>query len=108
MSNVTIEWAPFRLRDSVDEARLLRASDALQSGFLAEQPGFIRRELLKGPNGHWVDLVYWESAEAAAQAMKNAGDSPVCFEYFQLMVGGDHADPGADVLHFEQKESYGA
>lgn len=107
MANVTIEWAPFRLIDSADEASLLRASDALQSGFLAKQPGFIRRELLKGKDGQWVDLVYWESPEAAARAVQEAANSPVCFEYFRLMGGADHADPGNGVLHFEKRKTYG-
>ena len=107
MANVTIEWAPFRLVDSADEARLVRASDALQAGFLSRQPGFLRRELLKGQDGQWVDLVYWESEEAAARAMQEAASSPACFEYFQLMVSADHADPGAGVLHFEKKKTYG-
>src|SRR5918997_2398355 len=101
MANVTIEWAPFTLVGSADETRLLRASDALQEGFLAKQPGFIRRELLKGQDGQWVDLVYWESAEAAARAMEQAANSPACLEYFQLMVGANGgADPGEGVLHF--------
>jgi hypothetical protein len=107
MANVTIEWAPFTLVDSADEARLLRASDALQEGFLAKQPGFIRRELLKGKDGQWVDLVYWESPEAAARAVQEAANSPVCFEYFRLMAGADHADPGNGVLHFEKRKTYG-
>ena len=106
MATVTIEWAPFRLTDTADEARLLRASDALQAGFLAKQPGFIRRELLRGREGQWVDLVYWESEDAAARAMEQAANSPVCFEYFQLMAGADHADPGAAVFHFLRERSY--
>ncbi len=107
MATVTTEWAPFKLVDTADEARLLRASDALQAGFLSKQRGFIRRELHEGPDGQWVDLVYWESDEAAARAMQEAANSPACFEYFQLMASADHADPGAGVLHFQRKRTYG-
>lgn len=99
---VIVEWAPFRLAEGVEEARLIAASEALQSGFLAGQQGFIRRELLKGRDGQWVDMVVWESQEAADQAAKNAAENPACFQYFQLMVGADHSDPGAGVLHFER------
>jgi hypothetical protein len=105
MPTVTIEWAPFRLVDTADEGRLLAASDSLQTGFLANQPGFLRRELLQGPDGQWVDLVYWESEESAARAMQQAAESPVCFEYFRLMAGAD-ADAGAGVSHFVRKKSY--
>ena len=107
MATVTIEWAPFKLADAVDEARLLRASDGLQTEFLARQPGFIRRELLKGQNGQWVDLVYWESEDAAGRAMQDAMNSPVCLEYFRLMVGvNGGADPGEGLLHFRQVKTY--
>ena len=108
MATVTIEWAPFKLADGVDEARLLRASDGLQTGFLAEQPGFIRRELLKGQDGQWVDLVYWESDEAATRAMQQAASSPICLEYFHLMVGANGSpDPAEGVLHFRRVRTYG-
>ena len=106
MTTVTIEWAPFRLVDGVDEARLLRASDALQTEFLSKQPGFVRRELLEGPDGQWADLVYWESEETAARAMQQAAESPVCLEYFKLLTGADHGDPGAGVIHFAKRRTY--
>jgi hypothetical protein len=106
MATGTIEWAPFKLAEGADEASLLRAADAIQDGFLAKQPGFVRRELLKGEDGQWADLVYWESADAAAAAMKEAAASPACFEYFRLMVGANQADPGVDLQHFERKKTY--
>jgi len=108
MATVTIEWAPFKLADGVDEARLLRASDGLQTAFLAGQPGFIRRELLKGQDGQWVDLVHWESEDAATRAMERAASSQVCLDYFKLMVGANGgADPGEGVLHLRQVKTYG-
>ena len=103
---VVIEWAPFRLAEGVEETGLLAASEALQSGFLANQRGFIRRELLKGPESQWVDMVVWESRDAADQAAKNAAESPVCFQYFQLMQGADHVAPGDGVLHFDRVTTY--
>jgi hypothetical protein len=104
--NVVIEWAPFTVKPGVDAAELIAASEALQNDFLSQQRGFIRRELLKGQNGQWVDLAVWESRDAADHAVKNAAESPVCFQYFQLMADADHDDPGAGVLHFERKRVY--
>jgi hypothetical protein len=101
-----IEWAPFELARSASEADLVDASSALQADFLNKQPGFVRRELLKGVNGQWVDLVHWASREAAERASQAAASSPACHRYFQLMRGADHQDPGAGVLHFEQVETY--
>lgn len=102
---VMIEWAPFRLAEGASEAALLRASEALQEGFLARQPGFLRRELLRGADGRWVDLVYWRSEESAAAAMKVAMESPACHEYFRLM-NADCADPAAGVEHYRRITSY--
>lgn len=110
MNNATpcIEWAPFRLKPGVTDDVLLRASAALQDDFVARQPGFVRRELLRGPDGQWVDLVVWESREAALAIMDAVAASPVCSAYFALMEGAEHADPGAGVTHFERVRHYGA
>lgn len=105
-TKVAIEWAPFTVVEGVDETRLLAASDALQRDFLTQQPGFIRRELIKGQANQWVDIVHWASMEAALEAGRNAADSPVCHTYFNLMVAVDHDDPSAGVSHFEQVKVY--
>jgi hypothetical protein len=105
-NNVVVEWAPFELVAGTDESVLLQASAALQQDFLARQPGFIRRELLRGKENQWVDLVYWENMDTATEAAQNAASSPVCYAYFQLMVAADHNDPAAGVLHFEQMKTH--
>lgn len=103
---LTIEWAPFQLADGVDEATLLAASEGLQKEFLGKQDGFIRRDLVRVSDGQWADIVYWDSREAAELAARNVGDSPVCFRYFELMVGEDAHDAGAGVSHFEVVKTY--
>jgi hypothetical protein len=84
-----------------DDAPLPAAADRVQTEFLSKQPGFIRRELLKGKENQWVDMIYWTCLEAAEQAERNAASSPVCSTYFTLMA---HADAG--VLHFERVKTY--
>jgi hypothetical protein len=106
--NVIVEWAPFELAEGFDEKALLQASEVLQKEFLSKQKGFIWRELLKGENNQWVDLVYWKSREDAEQAVKNAANSLVCRGYFQCMLAADHDNPGAGVLHLERIETYNA
>jgi hypothetical protein len=103
-----IEWAPFRARPGVTDEQLLEASRALQEGFLAKQRGFVRRDLLRGKDGAWVDVVYWADHAAVDAAMKAVSESPVCHTYFGLMAGADHAAPGEGVLLFERAASYGA
>jgi hypothetical protein len=105
--NACIEWAPFRLKAGVSEEMLLRTSAELQEGFVRQQPGFVRRELLRGTDGQWVDLVVWRDAAAAAAVALTAASSPVCASYFALMEGVDHADPGVGVQYFERAARFG-
>lgn len=101
-----VEWAPFRLAPGTEEAALLEASEALQRDFLQHQPGFARRELLRGADGQWVDLVVWSDEPSAMAAMSAAGSSPVCQAYFHLMAGGDTMDVGSGVLHLHRVRVY--
>ena len=103
---VVIEWAPFRLADGVSESDLLRASDDLQAGFLANQPGFLRRDLLRGSDGQWVDLIYWADAASADRIMQIAMESRACLAYFRLMAGADGPDLAAGVLHYRRLKAY--
>jgi hypothetical protein len=105
---MVIEWAPFRLAPGIGEDRLLEVSEALQRDFLQGRPGFVRRELLRGADGHWVDLLYWRDEASAHAVMEDIAASPACQAYFSLMVGADTVDPGAGVLHLHRMRSYGS
>lgn len=104
--DVVVEWAPFRLADGVDEAMLLEASGELQRDFLQQQPGFLRRELLRGRDGQWVDLVYWQNDAAVERVMRAVSGSAACHRYFQLMQAADIMEPGAGVQHWHRARSY--
>ena len=106
VSELVIEWAPFRLAEGVTEGELLAASETLQREFVARQPGFVRRELLRGADGHWADLVHWESERAAHDVFAAAMESPVCAEYFKLMVMPEGGDLAAAVLHLHRIREY--
>ena len=106
---VVIEWAPFRLRDGVTDAQLLEASAAIQRDFLEGRPGFVRRELVRGSDGLWADVVYWIDLAAARDAMEAAASSPTCSRYFRLMIGASGApDPGEGVMHLRLVRTYPA
>lgn len=105
-SKLVIEWAEFELIEGVSEETLLKASEEVQNTFLKNQKGFVKRELLKGANNTWVDLVYWESMEDAQRAVKNVANSPACLAYFQLMVSVDPDHPEAGIEHYEQWKTY--
>jgi hypothetical protein len=101
-----IEWAPFRLAAGKTEDDLLSASESFQRDFLQHQPGFIRRELLLGANGEWVDLVLWRDRASADAIMEAAASSPHCAAYFQIMDLGDNPDVTANVKHLRRIRAY--
>ena len=103
---MVIEWAPFHLARHATESELLEASEALQREFLDQCPGFLRRELLRGPGGQWADLVFWTDEESAQAATKLIGDSAVCLRYFSFMVPHDPDAPHGGMLHLHRVRSY--
>ena len=104
---VVIEWAPFRLREGVTEAQLLEASEAIQRAFLARQAGFLHRELARGADDLWADVVHWADGAAAEAAMKAAASSRACSTYFSLMTGANGgADPGEGLLLLQRVGTY--
>ncbi|MDX1343649.1 MAG: hypothetical protein R3309_13565 [Reinekea sp.] len=103
-TNNIVEWAPFTLAEGVTEQQLLEAAETIESRFLALQPGYIRRELLKKSEQEWVDLVYWSSQEDAEQAFQKAAESEACGGYFSLMVMPEN--PETAVLHLQQMKQW--
>lgn len=101
-TDVVIEWAPFTLKDGISEKTLLQASNAVQKAFLEKQRGYIRRELFKGEDKQWVDLVYWESNEDAQRAIQGAAESAMCLSYFEMMASIDQDDLGKGVSHYQR------
>lgn len=79
-----VELAPFRPKAGVPEARLLAAVDAMQAS-LRKFPGFIRRETVRLDDGTWLDIVRWNSREAAKGALALAERSPQCQAFFGLI-----------------------
>lgn len=65
-----VEVSRFRLTRGAAEADFLRAAEETQAGFLAHQPGFHSRELLRGDDGSWMDIVRFDSAQAAQAALQ--------------------------------------
>ncbi|MGN6105045.1 MAG: antibiotic biosynthesis monooxygenase family protein [Kofleriaceae bacterium] len=102
---ITMEWAPFRVRPGVTEQEVRDAAEALQRELLANQSGFLRRELLRDEHGGYVDLIWWES-RAAAEAIMSALAGSAAFARFLALMAGDTSDPSGGVRHFSQLASY--
>lgn len=101
---LTVEWAPFQVAAHITDDQLIEAANGIEQDFLQKQQGYIRRELLKGKDNQWVDLVYWASPAKAALAAQAANDSEACAQYFSLMVGVENAEEG--ISHYAQVKSW--
>lgn len=75
MDSPTIELVQFRLRAGVDERTFLAAVADTQAA-ITRLPGFLSRELLRGDDGLWVDLVHWRSKAEALAAAEAFGAMP--------------------------------
>ena len=62
-----IEVAIYRLKTNVTTAQFLAAADATTADF-QQQAGFISHNLYQSEDGRWLDLLYYESKEAAQAA----------------------------------------
>lgn len=71
-----VETAWFKTKPGVIEKAFLAASKKAHDGYLASCKGFIHRELIKGEDGQWVDVVHFESAADADRAAKGFPKSP--------------------------------
>lgn len=63
----TIELVRFRLQRGKTSAEWLRANQQIND-WIKMQPGFRFRSLSETGDGEWIDMVYWESMEAAEAA----------------------------------------
>ena len=99
MKNATVKVIEYKLVPGVSEQKFLETSAALTPE-LAKLRGFIKRELHKGGNGRWRDVVYWQSRKDADQSELDIPNIPACVKCIAMM---NHDD--MTVLHFEQMQS---
>lgn len=85
---------------------LMTASDALQAGFLKQQKGFIKRDLVRIGDAKWADILYWDSKESVERAMQEAPQNPAAIRYFQLMANTGQGDPTTAMMFMSVVKSY--
>jgi len=98
---VTVEWAPFIKAKGITDQQLIVAADLVNFEFLAKQPGFIKRELIKKSEIEYADVIHWgtkKEAEAAGEKVFNCGE---CNAYFKLMDMEESANAGKGFSHYE-------
>lgn len=101
-----IQLAPIKLQAGVDEKTLLAASDVFQTNFVDKQEGVIKRLLLKGKDGNYADLVFFESKDAADRVAEAERTSQECLEFFKIMEMPDENLPDMGVLSFDHVKTY--
>lgn len=94
MKKISVKIVEYKLANGADEKPFLNASAALMSG-LAKLRGFIKRELHRGENGRWRDVVYWKAREDADKSDREIPNLPACVRGIAMM---DHFD--MTVTHF--------
>ena len=89
-----VEWAPFIKAASVTDEQLVSAANTVNSDFLINQKGFIKRELIKKNEHEYADIIYWKTKTDAITAGENVSTCTKCNEYFKLMEMGVKAGEG--------------
>ena len=62
-----MEIVRFRLHAGITDTAFLTAAEQTR-GMVAAQPGFVRRSLLRDPDGVWTDMIVWQSLQWAKAA----------------------------------------
>lgn len=99
-SSIAVEIVHFKVKDGIDEQDFLRVS-ALMVKELSTLPGFLDRELLKGENGQWADIVHWGTMDHALKATDHVMKLPLCLAYF-----GYIDDTTLQMMHFTLSQKY--
>lgn len=68
----TIELVRFRLQQDKTSADWLKVNEKIND-WIKLQPGFRFRSLSETEDGEWLDMVYWESLDAAKTAGEKFG-----------------------------------
>lgn len=98
---LTVEMAQFRIKPGVGDAEFLAASKKAHDGYLSKCKGFVRRELLKGGDGTWLDVVHFETSEDADAAARDFPKSPSA-KAFETAIDA----ASAKMLRFQVAKKY--
>jgi hypothetical protein len=69
--------------------------------FLTQQPGFIKRELIKKSDTEYADVIHWNTKKEAVAAGEKVFSCVECNEYFGLMDMEASANAGKGFSHYE-------
>jgi hypothetical protein len=80
-----LELVVFKLKSDATREEFLDTVDAV-SDWVKNQPGFVSRDLTySAAEDKWIDVVWWDSLEAAETAAAAAMSSDSCAPMFRLI-----------------------
>jgi hypothetical protein len=99
-SEQALELVVYKLNEGVSREQFLGTNEPV-SAWISRQPGFISRDLVYDAEGdRWVDVIWWETMEAAHGASELSLTSDSCAPMFAqielesaLMLHGEPAVP---------------
>ncbi len=107
MTNPITVLAPIKLAAGKTEADLLAASDRFQKEFANDQPGLIRRELVRKIDGEYLDIVQFRSMEDAKDTIEKEKESAACHAFFSIMdMDMDTTDASNGVEFYQSLVTY--
>lgn len=86
-----------KVRHGADE-EMIRLRPALEAGVREKLPGLLEIRLLRLDDGTYIDLLRWESREAADAAIEKFANVPEAGEIHDFLSGGDLAHHRGEVV----------
>ncbi len=80
-----MEFATFRLKEGVTEARLIELSGQVEAEFLSQQVELVLHFLVRGAEGVYADVAIASSQEKAEEYCQQWLHSSVALEYLELI-----------------------
>jgi hypothetical protein len=78
-----VEITTFKLNKAIASDDFMKVAEQMQTDFLKNQKGFIKRTLTVSGDTLWTDIVYWENMESHSQAMQIAEKSTAVAPFFE-------------------------
>ena len=67
----------FHLKPGIGDGEFLVANERMQTEFVYQQPGFVRRTTARGKDGEWLVIGVWSTQDDAAIAGQVAIGDPI-------------------------------
>lgn len=85
MKHIVVEVAMFKLNEGVTDYAFITEAEKVQESFLKNQKGYLDRELLKGEDGQWFDILHWQSMDEAQSAAQVMMQEPACQQFIKMI-----------------------